>query len=144
MTTTADRREPNVPAGQAPRIVDTLDGPALQIPAGVAAMVAASIGRMLAVRPEWRDHGHDAEVVARVRGLLLAVETDAAAGRGFRAETPRPTPEFSWIAAATAAGELGITRQAMTKRLRSGGIPNAHQVAGLGWLVPIDYVRKHR
>lgn len=128
----------------APRVVETPDGPALQVPPGVAAMVAAALGRMLAVRPEWRDQGQDAEVLARVHRLLLSVESDAAEGRGFRSEPPQPAPEFPWCSAATAAGVLRVTRQTMTKRLRSGGVPNAHHVAGLGWLVPLDYVRNHR
>lgn len=114
------------------RIVETPDGPALQIPAGDAAMVAAAMGRLLAVRPEWS--GPDT-VLSPVHRGLLRVEEHHAAGRGSApGTTDRPVSD-DLVGTATAALELGVSPRAVRKRAARGSIPGARQIEGR-WMIP--------
>jgi hypothetical protein len=118
-----------------PVIVETAAGPVLQIPAGPALEVAASIRRLLALRPEWA--GRDL-LLSFTRDLLLRVEDRHARGVGFAPETASHSRVFDWRTAAEVAQRTGETPQAVTQRCRLGQIAGAHKVAGHGWFIPVD------
>lgn len=114
------------------RIVETPDGPALQIPAGDAARVAAAMGRLLAVRPEWASP--DA-VLSSVHRGLLRVEEHHAAGRGSAPGTTGGPVSDDLLGTASAALLLGVSPRAVRKRAARGSIPGAQLIEGR-WMIP--------
>lgn len=114
-----------MPAGA--RIVRHPEGAGVLIPAEDALLVAASLGRLLAVRPI--DAPVD-PVLAPLRRLLLLADT-------VTCTEPAPAePETLETTTATEAAErLGIDRAAVAKRCRSGQIPGAVQIEGR-WRIP--------
>lgn len=120
----------------AARIVKTPDGPALLIPAGPARQVVAAIGRLLEVRPEFA--GPD-RVLMPLRRLLLQVEEDHGAGRGFGGEsTDTRVAQSVGVSTEVAARRLGISPQAVRSRARLGRIPGAEQIDGRTWVIPAE------
>lgn len=114
------------------RIVETPDGPVVQIEAGAAWRLAAAIGRAVAALPAFANPDRD---LLAARALLLDVERRHLAGEGFAPETADEPPRLDDLTAAEAGRVLGVTPQAVTKRARLGQIPGARLIGGR-WLIP--------
>lgn len=117
-----------------PRIVNG----ALTVPGELCGPLAAALGMVLDAQ---RLHG--ASPNRRLVELrLLAAEAKRLAEQGaFQSESfSSPSAEFAvqCVPASVAASALGITRQAVTSRCRSGAMPGARQLANGQWLIPTD------
>jgi excisionase family DNA binding protein len=110
------------------RIVETTDGPALQIPAGAASRTAASILRLLQARPDWAGPDRETELLRR---FLLEVERRHANGDGYAS----PPASIEWVTAGEVAESYGVTAQFIYRLCRDGRIPGAEKHRGR-WRVP--------
>lgn len=112
-----------------PRVVQSAEGPALAMDAGVAGVVASALGRAAELVPMGTDVRR---VLAIMRDAVLdlaAAEPTSAAGSDDRLFTE------DVVGVVEASGFLAITPRAVRLRCSSGVMPGARKIAG-AWLIP--------
>jgi hypothetical protein len=115
--------------------VDTSQGPAVQIFADQAVILASALGRALELMPGLRatEIGRELQVLRRD---LIEVADRRQRGDGFRSESGREGFLWNWVTAAQAASRTGVSPQTITAWCRSGSVPGAHHEQGHGWFIP--------
>lgn len=140
VTARVDLTDSGASVAKPPKIVATRSGAAGLIPGGgPAGELAAALRVLMLARPDFAgpDHvlGRHLRMLVNVERLHAAgalVRTEPASGGGSAVEVAC----FDWVSANQASRGYGVTPRTMTNRCRSGDIPGAQLVPGLGWIIP--------